>query len=198
MLDKNNIFITLNALGEHIAAISSESVDIVICGGSALQLLNLVDRTTRDIDVLAILRSDENNSPILATAEPFPDILLDAARNVAEDLNLPNNWINPGPTGLLSEGLPEGCMERLHPISFGEKLTIHVIDRLDQVCFKMYATVNGGDLRHLTDLKALNPTEDELVFAAKWTITQDAADFFPDIVKDFLNKVGYGNVIDRI
>jgi hypothetical protein len=113
-------------------------------------------------------------------------------------LGLPADWLNAGPTDLLREGLPEGCADRLHTHRFGQRLVVHFIDRFDQICLKTYAAINGDSQRHLADLRALNPTEDEMLTAARWTLTQDAADFFPDLVRDFLRKVGYPDVAERL
>lgn len=190
--------IALAAIGDQLGSLTQDEIAIVVCGGSALQALDLIDRTTRDVDILAVVRSDSHGLPILLTAEPLPAPLVEAARIVARDLRLPEGWINSGPTGLLTEGLPAGLEARLHRRAFGAKLIVYFIDRFDQICLKTYAALNGGDLRHLTDLRALSPSQDEMLAAARWAVTQDAADFFPDLVRDFLVKIGYADVAERL
>jgi len=204
-LNRDGVLAALSALADQWEELTptDETLTLVVCGGSALQVLGLVEaRTTRDVDVLALATSvieNGNASLTLLTSEPLPQKLVEAAERVARDFTLPANWLNSGPTDLLTEGLPDGFSSRLHPQHFGAtgRLTILFADRVDQICLKMYAAVNGGGTRHLTDLRALHPTDEELLFAALWTITQDAADFFPELVRDFLRQVGYGNVADR-
>lgn len=197
-LDQAGLDRVLNALGEQLTVRTSESFALVVCGGSALQALGLVQRTTRDVDVLALLREDDSGAPLLVTSEPLPPALVEAGKIVGEDFNLPKDWLNSGPTDLLREGLPEGCAERLHIFSYGERLTIHFLDRVDLICLKTYAAINGETARHLADLRALEPTNDEMLVAARWTLLQDAADFFPELVRDFLRKVGFPDVADRL
>lgn len=197
-LDEQGTQAVLSALGEQVSERTDEPIGMVICGGSALLSLGLVQRTTRDVDVLAVVKNTEAGSPLLLTAEPLPPVLVEAAKVVQRDFNLPEDWLNAGPTDLLTEGLPEGCAERLHRFSYGERLTVYFIDRVDQICLKMYAALNGDTQRHLADLRALAPTIEELLFAAHWTLTQDGADFFPELVRDFLRKVGYPDVAERL
>lgn len=52
--------------------------------------------------------------------------------------------------------------------------------------------------RHLNDLYQLNPANDELLFAARWCLPQDASEVFPQLVIDFLQRVGYEDVAARI
>jgi hypothetical protein len=197
-LDRIEIDKVLSAVQDHLAAMRSEPIELVVCGGSALQVLGLVDRTTRDIDVLALVSHDQAGGLILNSADPLPGQLLQAASIVERDFGLPKDWLNPGPTGLLAEGLPKGLVSRLHGHRYGPRLMVHFIGRLDQICFKMYAALNGGGERHVSDLLMLEPTVDEMTEAACGCLTQDAAEVFPKIVKDFLWKVGFGHVVERL
>jgi len=197
-LDKTGVSLVLSALGDHLEQLASEEIEIVVCGGSALQALGLVDRTTRDVDILAFARSERAGSPTLLSARPIPGVVRDAARIVARDFRLPADWLNPGPTDLLNQGLPQGLAGRLHTHRFGKSLIIHFIDRLDQICLKTYAAINGGGPRHLTDLRALDPSEDEMLMAARWCLTQDASEVFPHLVHSFLEKVGYPDVAGQL
>lgn len=58
----------LASVGE-LLAIDGVDVGIAVIGGTALNLLGIVQRTTNDVDVLAILRSgsDPPGSPRLAS-----------------------------------------------------------------------------------------------------------------------------------
>lgn len=196
-LDPANNTAVFAALGAQLEALTPHPVEIVVCGGAALQALGLVARTTRDVDVLAVAHAGPQGVA-LRTADPLPAPLAEAARRVARDFGLPDGWLNPGPTGLLTEGLPGGFTDRLTRRPFGPRLAVHFIGRFDQVCFKLYAALNGGGTRHLADLSALRPTDAEVDAAARWALTQDAGPQFPDLVRSFLRHVGYPDVADTL
>jgi hypothetical protein len=197
ILNREGVISALDALSEQLEMTISPHVEIVVCGGSALQALVLIDRTTRDVDVLAFLSRSSDGSVQLNSAEIFPDYLRNAINLVARDLRLPKDWLNNGPTDLLTQGLPDGLLDRLECRKYGSHLTVHFISRFDQICFKMYASINGGGERHLNDLYNLKPNDVEIYTAAQWCLTQDASDVFPKIVIDFLRKVGYKHVAER-
>jgi hypothetical protein len=192
LLDK-----ALTALNDQLEIRKSPVIEIVVCGGSALQFLGLVDRTTKDVDVLAFVTSN-NGFISLVTAIELPVYLSDSIKIVSRDLKLPENWFNSGPTDLLSQGLPLGLEDRLIHKGYGSRLTVYYISRYDQICFKLYASINGGGQRHLNDLITLNPSDDELLTAARWCLSQDASEIFPHLVIDFLEKVGYEYVSEKI
>lgn len=171
--------------------------DLVVCGGSALQIIGLLDRATRDVDVLALLHATDEGRIVLESSEPLPEPYREASRQVSRALSLPADWLNAGLADLLRD-LPAGLTERLHSIRFGNRLVVHFIDRYDQIMLKTYATINGGDLRHFTDLKALSPTDEEMLDAARWCMRQDASEAYPIIVRTFLEKAGYGHIVHKL
>jgi hypothetical protein len=175
-------------LGHLVAVRKRPAIHLVVCGGSALIALNLVARTTKDVDVLAVLESGE-----LRCARPLPAWLLDDAKAVRSELNLPENWLNDGPAdeSLFRLGLPAGVAERLMLREFGPSLRVSFISRYDQIHFKLYAAADQGG-RHFTDLKKLVPTKEELHAAARWTFTQDASDAFRQVVGEVLHALGHG------
>jgi hypothetical protein len=162
----------LGALGEQLAA-ADQQFDLVVIGGSALLALGLVERTTRDVDVLAIAGPEG-----LVPADPLPSALAHARDRVAQDFGLPADWLNPGPTELLRFGLPDGFLSRVETRTYGRALTVRYAGRLDQIHFKLYAMVDQGAGRHEADLTALAPTADELLDAARWTRTHDLSEGF--------------------
>lgn len=162
----------LEALGEQVAA-GANRFDLVVIGGSALLALGLVERTTRDVDVLAIAGPEG-----LVPADPLPSALAQARDRVGQDFGLPVDWLNPGPTDLLRFGLPEGFLSRVKTRTYGPALTIRYAGRFDQIHFKLYAMVDQGAGRHEADLRALDPTADELVAAGRWTRTHDPSEDF--------------------
>lgn len=160
------------ALGEHLQA-AGEQYSIVVIGGSALIVKELVERVTSDIDVVALHRDGE-----MLSAEQLPAGLVAAAQIVAADFGLPENWFNSGPASLLRWGLPDGLLARAEIRAFGPALEVRFASRLDQVHFKLYAVVDQGTGRHLDDLRALEPTADELLAAAAWCRKHDPSEGF--------------------
>jgi hypothetical protein len=177
------IDLLLGALAEQMQMLGA-LVEIVVIGGSALTALGLVKRATRDVDVLAIAENGE-----LRVAEPLPQALLAARAAVAADFGLAGNWLNAGPADLLKWGLPEAFMSRMVTRSYGTALIVHFAGRFDQIHFKLFAMVDQGGGRHEADLRALNPTQDELT-AARWSITQDPSPGYRTVLVDALRVLG--------
>ncbi len=170
---------------------------VVVCGGSALIAIDLVPRTTKDVDVIALVGSNEH----LEDPDPLPEDLLNAAREIAPVLGLMDNWFNNGPSkgegGLFRMGLPDGFASRLGRESFGTHLTVYWAGRVDQIHFKVYAAVDRGGY-HVADLKALKPSDEELERAARWAMSHDVSEEFKQIMVSMLKQLGYENVADRI
>lgn len=182
----------LSLLNEQLIIANAPRTEIVVCGGSALIALSLVPRTTQDVDIIAMMKSG-----ILSDPEPLPEYLVNAAVKVGMSLNLPADWLNNGPASQFRMGLPDGFTERLHGVEIGEKLAVYYIDRIDQIFFKTFASADRGGY-HIRDLLALSPSEEELLAAAKWTLTQDISPEFREILKDMFVKLGWPNVSARI
>jgi hypothetical protein len=157
----------------------------VVIGGSALTALGLVKRATRDVDLLAIAEDG-----YLRLAEPLPQALLAARAAVAADFGLADDWLNPGPTGLLRWGLPEAFMSRVVTRSYGTALVVYFASRFDQIHFKLFAMVDQSGGRHEADLRALNPTQGELTLAARWSITQDPSPGYRSVLVKALRVLG--------
>ena len=66
-------------------------------------LLDLIQRPTKDIDIVALIRDGR-----YSTAEPLPEPLTRSVKDVAGTLGLTNDWLNSGPSDLLRFGLPDG------------------------------------------------------------------------------------------
>jgi hypothetical protein len=130
----------LGALGEQLAA-RGERFELVVIGGSALLALGLVERTTKDVDIVAI-RSDGE----MESADPLPDGLVAARDLVARDFSLLPRWLNPGPR------------------------------------------------KHEADLRALDPTEAELIAAARWSRSHDPSPAYAESLRGALEFLGVSNV----
>jgi hypothetical protein len=147
--------------------------EVVAIGGGGLLLLGLIDRTTKDLDLVALVKGNE-----LISASPLPPPLIQAAEQVGTALDLGKEWLNIGPASLLEMGLPAGFMKRAHMRKY-KGLTLYLADRFDQICFKLYASVDQGPRsKHFADLVALNPTKEELQQAKTWCMTHDASEVF--------------------
>lgn len=187
----------LSALGEQVAAASTEHFDLVVCGGSALNALGLVSRTTKDVDVLAVVKHKSLDKLVLESAKPLPAPILNAAQKVERDFRLPDGWINPGPTSALDFGLPTGLLDRCEKREYGPSLTVRFLSRYDQIHFKLYAAVDQGG-KHYEDLLVLKPTSKEIEAAARWSMTHDVSDGFKLMLKTLIEKMGFSDVAQRL
>lgn len=196
--DKKEIEKILSALGEQLDAMNAVMPELVVCGGAALNVLGLVSRTTKDVDVVAFTERNSEGNVHLKKAEPFPKELEQASKKVARDFNLPEKWLNPGPTSAVDFGLPEGLMGRVETRQFGKSLTVHFLSRYDQICFKLYAAVDQGMGKHYNDLLSLEPAAEELEKAAHWSMAHDVSETYRQSVKDLLRHMGHKDVAERL
>ena len=194
----NKIKEALRLLDGRLKINRSSSFSLVVCGGTALNAMHLIQRTTKDVDIVALMNS--NNQ--LVDPAPLPEELMIAAKEVADTLNLPNDWLNNGPSsgdgGLFRLGLPDGFRERLIKNYQGEKLMIYFASRLDQIHFKLYAAIDQFGSYHASDLKQLSPSDEELLQAIRWAITHDPSEGFQTAIKLFLQEFGYERLVDKI
>lgn len=175
----------LSGLGEHLAA-ANERFELVVVGGSGLLALGEIERSTRDVDLVALRNGEELNP-----AKPLPEPLRLAAERVARDFGLDAAWLNGGPTSLLELGLPEGFLDRLDSRGYGDALIVHFASRYDQIHFKLYAMVDaGGPGKHEQDLQALAPSEAELLAAARWSRTHDPSEAYRETLLRALEHLG--------
>lgn len=170
----------LRAVSDHLTR-AGRHYELAAIGGSALLALALISRPTKDVDVVALAEGGA-----LRTADPLPRELLEARDRVARDFHLNEDWINAGPAGLFDLGLPDGFLDRVETRAFGRGLTVHFASRLYQIHFKLYALVDQGAGRHEQDLRALKPTIEELLQAARWTRTHDPSAGFREMLDEAL------------
>lgn len=160
--------------------------ELLAIGGGALQLLGLITRSTKDIDVVALV---EDGRAIPIPSLPGP--LRRAVEDTASVLRLPPEWFNAGPRSLMDLGLPDGSVGRSHRRQWGG-LVLHLADRRDQICFKLYAAVDQGPRsKHFDDLRRLEPTNDELRTAAAWSQSHDPSPGFAAELRGALRDLGY-------
>jgi len=174
----------LAALSEQLSAAGAH-FELAVVGGSALVALRLVERATRDVDVVGVLTEGG-----LSSSEPLPEGLAAAVARVARDLGLPADWLNAGPSALLDLGLPQGFLDRAHRVEIGRGLVVFYADRYDQIHLKLYAMVDQAGGRHEEDLRALAPTPEELLAAARWTTSHDPSIGFRQQLLIALGRLG--------
>jgi hypothetical protein len=195
-LDRSALEQALQSLAVRLDALEAKPVDLVVCGGSALILSGLIARTTRDVDVVALMRDG-----VLSSPDPLPADLDQAVREVAEDLGLSPDWLNNRPSrgegGLFQMGLPAGFADRLRCTRYGDGLAVRAIGRTDQVHFKLYAAADRGGY-HITDLMALDPSAEELVVAARWAMTHDVSEEFAAVLRKLLRELGHEGAADQL
>lgn len=155
----------------------SLTLEAVVIGGAALSLLGIIDRQTRDFDIL------------------YPDIPLEvitAAREFAQHLRsqgevLSEDWLNNGPIQV-AELLPDGWRERLQPIFVGVALSLTTLGRADLLKTKLFALCDRGT--DLSDCHALAPTSEELREVTPWLEERDAHPMWPEHVRNTLRDLG--------
>lgn len=180
----------LKAVGEILDA-EGQCFAIVVVGGTAMNLLGVVDRATRDVDIIAIGHPPDAATPGLR--EPpaqLPPGLNRAVTLVAKDLGLDSDWLNTGPALQWKQGLPPGLASRVH-WSMYAGLHVGVVDRRDLVFLKLYAAADspGPASVHYQDLLALKPTTEELREARDWILSQDASPDFHNVLEQVFGYV---------
>src|SRR3990172_3687302 len=84
---------SLQLLNGRLALDRAPRYNLVACGGTALNGAGLISRTTKDVDIVALM----DDSEVLLDPAPLPQPLVDAAIVVAENLGVANDWLNNGP-----------------------------------------------------------------------------------------------------
>ncbi len=192
--DRNGIESALTALSEQLGETDS-NLEMVVCGGAALNIMGYVNRTTIDVDIMAFVNQDRS----LQKNCRVYNQLCRAAGRVRKDFNLPADWLNTGPSDIMDLGIPDGLMERVKTFRYGQNLIVHFLDRYDQIHFKLYAaTDNSRASVHYRDLLLLEPTEEEILKAAKWAVTHDVSKEFKLLLKDLLVNMGFRNASEKL
>jgi hypothetical protein len=185
-----DINLALRRLGELLDA-AGQPFAIVIIGGAALNLMGVVSRATRDVDILAFARPPRGgkSSKLVPPPTPLPESLVAAIRTVARDLGLADDWLNTQPALQWSQGLPRGLLGRVQWRQYAA-LRVGVVGRADAIRLKLFAAADDAPQgRHARDLAALNPTDADLRLAARWAKTQDASPHFSGIVDQVVSHV---------
>ena len=167
--NKTEIDRALTELGRQLARLDSSEVRILCGGASALCMLEILSRSTMDVDALAIL----GKGGALSKIRRLPKELQLAIQRTATTLGLDEDWFNASATELLRFGLPKGVVSRSarHRKQYGPCLTVQFLDRLDQVALKLFASMDPVKFRrHLEDLVSMKPKAKEIDHALDWML----------------------------
>ncbi len=174
----------LDAVGAHLEA-QGLTASVIVVGGAALCLRGWVQRTTNDVDVIAVVSDagDEWIQPGISAA------LEDAIKRVARDFNIDADWINATVGAQWKTGLPDGIREDVEWLRF-RGLRVGLAGRQALITLKLIASVDQWPQSvHRQDLVALLPTDEELERARRWVETQDMSPTFPDAVARVITHV---------
>jgi len=177
----------------------TEPISLVVCG-SALNVMNIAQRTTRDVDVLTIV--DETRDGFeLQIGSPMPEGFVTLVAKVSLDLGLKPDWVNLGPKdGLEIYGIPDGMTERWESREYGPSLVIYFIHRLDQIHLKLLAAADPkAPPHHMEDLvQWLRPSEEEIQTAVDWLLDRNTSDWFRGRVRHVASALGYEQIAENI
>ena len=186
----------LQRLGKRLLYEYAEPISLVVCGGSALNVLNIASRTTRDVDVLAIVEHTEKGIE-LRHDRVLPKEFCGFVAEVGHDLGMQEDWLNMGPKDVLQVyGAPPGMTDRWEQREYGPSLTVNFVSRLDQVHFKLLAAADPkSEPRHLEDLvQRIKPTGEEVRLAVGWLLGRETSSWFRGNVRRVVEALGYEEI----
>lgn len=123
----------------------NEHRELIVCGGGALLILDIIDRQTRDIDVIA----------------PELDLVVkEIAAEVGQEFGLEPGWLNNGPASL-SRDLEVGWEDRIQLIYRGHNLVMHALSSRDLLASKLFAYCDR-DENDLSDILKMSPSVSEI------------------------------------
>lgn len=198
--DAQDIQGALQRLGKRLLYDHVEPISLVVCGGSALNVLEIAARTTRDVDVLAIVEEGPEGIR-LRHNQQLPERFLEVVAEVGRDLGLEEDWLNMGPKDVLQVyGAPQGMMERWERREYGPSLTVYFVSRMDQVHLKLLAAADPeSEPRHLEDLLIrIRPTSEEVRAATAWLLGRKTSPRFRRCVRRAVEALGYDDISHSI
>ena len=154
----------------------SLKLEAIVIGGAALSLLGVIDRQTRDFDIIKPSLSPE----VLQAAQDF------ALFYTQQGFELANDWLNNGPIQV-ADTLPIGWQDRVQPLFTGSALDLKTLHRSDLLKTKLFALCDRGS--DLLDCIALAPTKAELNESLPWLESQDANPLWPNHVQQTLKSL---------
>lgn len=150
-------------------------LEAIIIGGAALNIMDVVTRTTKDVDFLDPSIPAEIKQASIDFANKYSELNLDS-----------DDWLNNGPEDLIRD-LPDGWRNDLQVIFKGEALTLLTLGRLNLLRTKLYACADR-DI-DFEDCIALSPTLHELNECKEWVLKGDASEFWPARVEEVFKNL---------
>ncbi|MBZ0271654.1 hypothetical protein K8I61_06435 [bacterium] len=152
-------------------------LEALVIGASALVLLGIVTRPTRDADILRPAIPEEVRGAAVEYARE--------RRAAGEPID--DDWLNNGPESL-TRTLPEGWQDRLELAFKGRAIVLHTLGRMELLMSKLFAHCDRGD-EDLVDCIAFAPTPEELDAALPWLDEQDGNPMWPAHVRRTINEL---------
>jgi Nucleotidyltransferase of unknown function (DUF6036) len=160
-----------------------ETFSAIAIGGTALAILGVISRETRDCDIL----DPEIPETIQKLARKFAVEQTRSGKVLGED------WLNNGPSSLI-KNLPEAWRTRLAPLFTGKALKLSTLGRSDLLKTKLFALCDRGTDRQ--DCLALKPSAEEITECIEWVKYQDANPGWPkhveEVLKSLAKELGHG------
>jgi len=191
---KEEIHEALTTLGKQMALAYAGDVQLLCCGGSGLCVLEILNRSTKDVDALAFIVDGYK----LKSIEAFSPEMNLAILKTARIHGLEEDWFNSEATILLKHGLPEGILERSapHAKQYGPCLRVQFICRSDQVALKLYAAMDPAKgRRHEEDLVAMEPTKEEIKNGLGWLLSWPSNDAFKKRLAFLVEGLGFTDLL---
>lgn len=155
----------------------------IVTGGAAMALLGILQRETRDCDLI----EPELSEAVREASQVFAAMIREQGSILRDD------WLNNGPSSL-APLLPEGWRTRLQPIFQGKALRLCSLGRPELLLAKIWALCDRG--LDLLDCVALAPSPEELREATAWISIQDLNPDWPSHVQatmqDLAQRLGHG------
>lgn len=170
MLTATNAEQVLVRLDEELVT-AGEKRSLIICGGGALIVMKVIERRTRDVDVVA---------------PEIDPLLKKLAVLVGKEFGLSENWLNNGPASLVRD-LTTGWQNRTVPVFAGKALELQALGRSDLLATKLYAFCDRED--DLDDVLRLKPSKEELDSLFPWVLERDGSAYWPARVEDCFNRL---------
>jgi len=184
-------------------------VGLLVCGGAALNVLGIVQRGTRDVDVICVVE-DTGGEVRFIGGDRLPFDLPRLIDDVARDSGLPmkdrqgnplpddQKWLNLGPHRLLEFGLPDGIEKRLTKKQYSPRLTVYFIGREDQIPLKLYAClISHREAVHTLDLYKIDPTEDEMRAGVAWLTARSITAHHRTKLREILWDLSYVDIAEE-
>lgn len=143
-----------------------------IIGGAAINLLEISDRVTMDVDML---------SP------KIPEDIKQISQEFALKHDLDKDWFNNGPDSLLNL-LPSGWKAKTRVVYNGENLVLTTLSRADLLKTKLFSYCDRIN-PDMADLVAMKPTLDEFSDSISWVKAMDANPDWPDHVEKMFSAL---------